>query len=290
MNCELPATSRPLRSRIRRCATLLLLLVCPLPDVFAQEKAEEGAAEQAPTSFRVLKSHSINLGNRSLIINRVVPPVLPEPPTKPVPPTAEQIAAAEAADAAEALRHPPKKYEVLFLFTTVYDRKVTEIRGFGGKGEFRLFSNIDFNYLAGMGSFETQDTAYTLLMGVDNETAEEAAAFNQYAAEQGWPKQYWKQIPPLETFNKTRSEYAALEGDARTLPSEEDLTALDALHVYYDANTQWLIEEYHKREAANAERARRLKEHPPVPKDTIINFWLEESNNPSNRSKMEVAQ
>lgn len=246
--------------------------------------------ESPPIKFQVLERRKIVLGNRSLIFNRVAPPVLPEPPPKPAPPTAEQIATAEAADAAEALRHPPKKCEVLFLFTTVYDHKVTEIRGFGGKGEFRLFSNIDFNYLTVIGSFETQNTSYTLLMGVSNETSEEVAAFNQYAVEQRWPKQYWKQIPSSETFSKTHSEYAVMEGEARPLPTEEELTAFDALHVYYDTNKQRLIEDSKKRETDNEARAQWLKDHPPVPKDTIVNFWLEESKKPNNHSKLEVSQ
>jgi len=59
-----------------------------------------------------------------------------------------------------------KKSVLLFLSATVYDRNVTEVRGFGTQGEYRIFSNIDFNLLAGLGGFETPDTSYSLLMGL----------------------------------------------------------------------------------------------------------------------------
>ncbi len=237
-------------------------------DAGAAEQASQ--AKPAPINFQVLKAWELNLGNHSIRYNRVAPPLLPVPPP-PVPPapppTAEQIAAWEA------LQQPRKKSEVLFLSATVYDRKVTEIRWFPNQRESQVFSNIDFNFLAGLGWFETEDTEYMLLMGIGNETSEQVAAFNQYARENGWPKQSWKQIPALETFSRTRSEYVITEDERHSAPPDEDLAALDALHVYYDANKQRLMEEYVKRETTNAERARWLKEHPPVPKNTVINYW-----------------
>ena len=79
--------------------------------------------------------------------------------------------------------------------------------------------------------------------------------------------------PPVTNFNPTRSEYVIVEDKAHRPPPVEDLTALDALHVYFDANKQTLIEEQTKREVANAELQRWLKEHPPIPKDTVVNYW-----------------
>lgn len=266
-----------------KISTILVFTCLSATSVFAQEESA-GVSEKPAIKFQVLEQKRINLGTRSIFLNRVVPPVLPELPPPPPPPTAEQIAAAQAEW--ERLG-PHKKYEILFLSATVYDRKVTEVRWFGRKGESKIFSNIDFNYLRGAGEFETEDTVYMLLMGIGDETSEQVEGFNQYAAEQGWPKKSWKQIPKPETFSPARSEYMVME-DA--VPLEEDLAAMDALHVYFDTNKQRLIDGYNKLEVANAERAQWLKEHPPIPKDTIINFWQEEPKNPRNRSKMEFAK
>lgn len=83
-----------------------------------------------------------------------------------------------------------------------------------------------------------------------------------------------KQIPPAESFSKTRSEYTVADGEESKAPPEEILKALDALHTFFDANRQRLAEDYAKQETARIERERWLKEHPPVPKDTVINYWI----------------
>jgi hypothetical protein len=78
----------------------------------------------------------------------------------------------------------------------------------------------------------------------------------------------------MENFNPTRSEYL-LATNQKGEPTEQQLAALDALHRYFDENKARLVDEYSRRKAANEERERWLKEHPPVPKDTVINFWME---------------
>jgi hypothetical protein len=167
-----------------------------------------------------------------------------------------------------------KKQEVLFLSATVYDRQVTEVRCFAGQREIKIFTNIDFNLLTGQGGFETDDTVYALILGLGNETRGEVDAFNERAAKEGWPQSTLKQIPMPESFSKTRSEYVVADGDESKAPPEEMLKAFDALHTFYDANQQRLAEDYAKRETARIERERWLKEHPPVPKDTVINYSI----------------
>ena len=219
-------------------------------------------SERPSINFQVLRQWQVGAGGRTIILNRVTPPVLPPAPPVPVPPTAEEMAAADDFEA----RHPAKNHAVLFLSATVYDRKVTEIRWLGAQGECRIFSNIDFNLLSGMGGFETDETAYSLMLALDDQTAAEAAA--KRAA-----KVFGKQIPQPEEFSATQAEYIVAEDAARKPPTAEDLTALNALHVYFDANKQRLAESYLLREKANVERQRELKEHPPAPRDTVIHYW-----------------
>lgn len=279
---RLPLLS-PLRvSSVRLLAGTLILTTFEVHTSLGQDAKPEAVpqeAERPALNLQVLDQKKINLGNRSIIMNRVVPPVLPQPPPPPPQPTAEQVAAAKAAWD----REPHKKFEILFLSATVYDHNVTEIRWYGGKREFRVFSNIDFNYLRGAGEFETEDTVYMLLMGIGNETTESIAEFNQYAAEHGLPKRAWKQqVPAVETFSQTRAEYMLIDDKTQPALAEDELAPLDALHTYYDANKQRLIEDSIKLDAANAERAQWLKEHPPIPKDTIINFWFEQPKRPAD--------
>jgi hypothetical protein len=81
-----------------------------------------------------------------------------------------------------------------------------------------------------------------------------------------------QQIPALPEFSQTRSEYFVVEDQGGPLP-DEALLGLEALHVYFDAHRARIIEEAARREAAQAAREQWLKDHPPVPKDTVINFW-----------------
>lgn len=219
-------------------------------------------AEPPAINFQVLRQWRVGAGGRAIILNRVAPPVLPPAPPAPAPPTAEEVAVVEAFE----VRQPVKKHAMLFFFATVYDRKVTEVRWFGAQGECRIFSNIDFNLLAGTGGFETDETVYSLMLALDNPTVAEAAA--RRAAKAGG-----KQIPQPEEFSATRAEYIVAEDAARKSPTAEDLTVLNALHVYFDANKQRLAENSVQRTKANAERQRELSEHPPAPQDTVIHYW-----------------
>lgn len=267
-----PIVEFPAKKFLRSWAVTMTIGSLPMTAAFAQDKSEAVASERPPIHFQVLQGWKIDLGNRSIFLNRVAPPVLSPAPLAPPPapaPTAGEVAKAEAEEA----RTPQKKSEVLFLSATVYDRSVTEVRSFGGEREYSFLTNIDFNLLAGVASFETADTAYLLILGVGNESHEEVEAFNKRAAEQGESKEAFKRIPPLETFSKTRSEYVIAEDEPNVQPPAETLAALDALHVFYDTNRERLAEGYAKREVARVGQERWLKENPPVPKDTVVNFW-----------------
>ena len=233
---------------------LLPFLACLVSATQIAHSQDPPKAPSTADNLRILSSRKVDLGDRSIQLNRVAPPVLPPPP----PPA--KVAA--AANAAEASQPPEKKHEVLFLSTTVYDRKVTEVRGFADGRPFRVFSNIDFNLFAGAGELETPDTIYLLMLAIENEPS----------AEPG------RRIPAAKDFSGTRSEYAVIEEDADAVPAEAMLKTLDALHVYFDANKQRLAKGAIQREAARAAEQRRLQEHPPAPQDVVIHYW---KNNPA---------
>lgn len=215
-------------------------------------------AEPAPVQFEIIESRKIDLGNRSAIYNRVAPPLLPpKPPSEPPPVrpplTAEQLQALEQSQPA------PKKNVVIFISATVYDRQITQLRWSDESGAHRAFSNIDFNYFSGAGMFATPDTSYFLMMGLGNETRDAAAASKI-------------QLPALEQFRPTQAQYLVVQDDAKS-PTDQSLKWLDDLHAYFDANKQQMIDGYNKSVADQIARQQWLKEHPPVPQNTVINFW-----------------
>lgn len=239
------------------------------------------AAATPAINFQVLERRKIKMGNRSLFLNRVVPPVLPPTPTpartapQPVLTLEQQRALAE---------REAKRLVVLFLSVTVYDRQVSELRWSDEHGSHRVFSNIDFTYLAGMGGFETPDASYTLMMGLGNDSRAERLAYNRSLTAEDLKNDFQLDVPPLPTeFSPQRSEYMVVEDKAHPSPSEEALASLDALHRYFDANKQRLIDDHAKWETANAERQQWLKDHPPVPKDIVVNYWRKPNEAPKAR-------
>ena len=242
------------------------------------EEAPAGADTKLTRPLRVLDGVEVKFPDRSIFYRRVAPPAVPlaQPPVPVV--AARSLSPAELA-AAEARAR--KKSAVLLLSATVYDRRVTELHWQAGDRRCAAWSSIDFNVLAGHGEIETEDTVYWLIMGLGNETRESVADWNRFAPE--WERlaeeqglgERWelKTVPDLAKFPAGRSTYL-LSGEA---PADGSLAALDALHRYYDANLVQLTADYAKREAERAARAQWLKEHPPVPKDTVINFWPKKS-------------
>jgi hypothetical protein len=199
----------------------------------------------------------------------VVPPALsPEPAISPAP-TLEPARA--LALTAEQQRRAAKKHETLLLTATVYEQRVTDVRWHQQGREYRAWSNVDFNHLAGVSEIETVDHIYQLLIGVTNQTAAEIEAFNRSITERGLPAAVMKPLPPAIAWNLERAEYQFVPETA-AVPAE--VTAfLDTLHIYYDAHRDALAEQAAQRAAEQATRAQWLKDHPPMPKDTVVRFW-----------------
>lgn len=108
---------------------------------FAEETPVVTDAKPA-RKVRVLKSVEVKFPDRSIFYQRVAPPI--PPPALPPAPTTETKPLSPAERAAAEAR-AKKKFEVLMVFATVYDRRVSELRWTVGNREYRAWSNIDFN-------------------------------------------------------------------------------------------------------------------------------------------------
>ena len=224
----------------------------------AEDFAKAAIAKEAKPalSLRVLDSVEVKFPDHSVLYQRVAPPVplpvrAPAPKPEPKPLSPEEMAAQEA--------RAKKKSEVLMLFATVYDHRVTELRWSSGERQYRAWSSIDFNDFAGSAKIETADTVYLLMLGLGNETAGSGSAWR-------------KDLPAAELFAPRRSGYLFANAE-KNEPPPEVLAPLDAIHIYYDANRERLHEEAGRRTAEWQAREQALKENPPKPPDTIIRFW-----------------
>ena len=223
--------------------------------ICAQEPVNPAAVEKPERNFQVLERTVIKRGDHSIIYQRVAPP----PPTTPSAPAPVPVAKALTPQELEAQqRREAKQQAALFFSATVMDQRVTELRWSEEGKEYRAFSNIDFRYFSGMGEIETANAIYTLMLALDSGTAETLV-------------ERTREFPQIAVLPKERAAWVPADGSVQT--STMVMTALDAIHPYFDAHREALIRQYGEREAANVERERQLRERPPVRKDTVINFW-----------------
>ena len=221
----------------------------------AQDQTNQPAAEKPERNFQVLERTVVQHGDHSIIYQRVAPP----PAAAPSAPAPVPVAKALSPQELETQqRREAKHHAVLFFSATVLDRRVTELRWSDDGKEYRAFSNIDFRYFSGMGEIETTDAIYTVMLALDSGTAETLA-------------ERTREFPQIAVLPKDRAAWVPADGSGQT--NTTGMTALDAIHPYYDAHREALIQAYGEREAARAEAERQLREHPPVRKDTVITYW-----------------
>ena len=242
------------------CSLVLLTLIAS-----AQDSLETVKPERPPIHFQVVKSWMADLGDHAIFLNQVAPPILPQSPVA--------LPQANAQATGAVLRRNPavgKKSDLLFLSATVQDHRFTEIRWTEDGRSCSAFSNIDFNLLAGSVSFETADTVYSLMLSVRNVTTNPAAPAVQSV---GKPQPARWQIPGLDQLSPARAQYLYVVDESGIPPREQELAALDSLHLYFDAHRQRLADEYAKREAARIADEQQPKVPPPPKPDTVVNFW-----------------
>lgn len=219
--------------------------VLELESAFSKKVLSLG--QDTANTFQVIEQQVIQKQGRAITFNRVVPPLLPTAPVS-------NTEVAEVPVAQEL-----KDHQMISISATVYDRKITELRWFKDGKSFHAWSNIDFNYIAGMGSFETEDTIYSLVLGIGNETDQSSGEL--------------KSLPALESFPPGPASYILIREDSKTAYTTQDLASMNVLHHYFEVNRDKLKAAYAVREQQRIEQEQWQKEHPPVPQDTIINFW-----------------
>ena len=253
---------------MKRSLLTLVTVVLALPALAQQARLTPN--DSLPEfNLRVLRQTKVQSGGRTITINRVAPPTLlerPAPLPAPAPLTAEER---------ETLRRREgKKTEMVFLTATVYDHEVTALRWFSEGREYHAFSNLDFNYFRGLGEIETEDTIYTLLFAIGDETREVEKGAGKIAGKVPPPDAIVTKVPTLAEFSKERSEYLIVEDQGKSDPSGI-LSGLDALHVHFDAHRREVVEGFARREQQRLANEQWQAEHPPAPKkDAIVTYWF----------------
>ena len=226
----------------------------PAADTPTAAITEVATPQPIPGTYQILEQRIVQHDGYTVTYNRITPPQMSKVPAPVAAPlTLEEQALADS--------RRGKAHGNLSIGCTVFDHEVTELHWTSGGKRHLAYSNIDFNLIAGLGSFDSADTVYSSILAVGNSTRASLAA----AA-----------IPALSEFPTDLSIYLVPADDSLTEADNETLAALDALHAYYDANRAKLQPAYVEREQKRIAAQQWAKDHPPVPKDEVMFIWKKE--------------
>lgn len=242
-----------------------ILVIVSLACMGLHSHAQQTTPPDAVPPLKILDSQEVDLGNHKIIYNRVETPLLkPEPiklalaPVESLPMTPQEE---------EELRKWQAKFQYSpFLGVTVYDGQFSEVRWYENGQENVVWSNINFMHFAPMGDLET-DTAYywIMLWGWETTTAE-VKALNATAQS----REELTPLPPetLPPLGKVGPRWMA----AGPL-SENAKRAMNDFHEYYRLHGREMAAAYRQREEEAKAHEEWVKAHPPIPQDTVVNFF-----------------
>jgi hypothetical protein len=223
------------------------------------------AQEKSSPTFRVLDSQEVDFGDHTITYNRVEAPKLKPEPAKVV---AEPVAAVPmTAQEEEELRKWEAKFQYSpFLGVTVYDGNFSEVRWWDDGQENVVWSNVNFLHFGPMMDLETETAYYTVMLWGWETTTAEVKAMNAEAQ----TREELMPYPPatLPPLGKSGPKWMA----ASPL-SEGAKRAMHDFHEYYRKHGAQMAADYVKREEEAKANEAWAKAHPPIPEDTVINYF-----------------
>ena len=260
-----PHNHHRLHRRWKTCCKWTSAIALFLPGVGANLQAGALPAQDGTANLRILDTQEVDLGDHSITYNRVETPILkPEAvkpalvPVEPVPMTAQEE---------EELRVWESKFQdSLFLSVTVYDGRFSEVRWWEDGRQNVVWSNVNFLHFAPLPDLETDKAYYSIMLWGLETTSEEVRASN---AEAKSPLEMTA-LPPSELppLSQAGPKWMA-EGQL----SEATVRAMEDFHEYYHLHGAEMAADYTRREEEAKAHDEWAKLHPPIPQDTVINFF-----------------
>jgi hypothetical protein len=194
-------------------------------------------------------------GTATLKVEMVEAPELPAP-VEPLGELPAQDAAATAQIQEFREQHPSGEF--IFISATVYDHVRTYLRIFpNGQAdrEVAVWSNVDFNHFAGLGSFRVKDADGTsrdigLMMSLGNESGIKDGA------------------PSLPALAAAGPSFIVTKGDC-----PEAVESLKRLHQLYRNEGETLKQASLARTKALEAKKAAFLASPPKPADVTVRFW-----------------
>lgn len=210
----------------------------------------------------VIDSQEVDLGDRSIIYNRIAPPTLR-------PQFAEVLASDSAPATPPSLPPLPTdetRYEMYSLSATVFDGDTSEIRWRDGDHENVVWLNFNILHFEDSPEIKTPMLSYGLFLIGTVSTRKEAIQANAEAGNTAARQT----LPPADL------PALAVAGPVARLSTTSSSSAarfLRALTDYYAAHATELKSTYDRRAAERQAAQDWAEAHPTPPQDTVVNFF-----------------
>ncbi len=218
---------------------------------------------QSINAASAVSTMQIGSSTPKIIMRRLTPKAWPVNPA----PVAGEWTEEQRAEWRATRQH----FRTMQLSATVYDRRLSEIQWRKGALEFTLLSNVDFNYLSMIGWLESGQTHWSTFFFVNNIDSEREQRYARMAEAKG-AIYISRRVPDGSMLDSEKADYVIYAEPGVKVPSEL-IEEMDALHQHYAANEQALKTSWQNRQELTKAHRAWQKANPPVPKDTVINFW-----------------
>jgi hypothetical protein len=264
------------------------IVAAPVGEVVAQVSANNSSAgspsaDPLRVGKKVLDRHEVDLGNRTITYDRLETPRLKPMPT-PTPVLRRVEPVPTAAELEEMRKMATRRFASVFLQCTLFNKEFTEVEWNEEGVSLAFLTTANFQYLSQLSDFDTGTSECSFLMGWGEANRAEFEAMNQvYATGRGtgrkprsWP------VSLIQQQKRTGKSAWQLVSTGPVPP--EVLKVIEALHTYYDANVAKLAADFRRREAEQAAHELWLKNNPPIPRDTTVEYFPIRSSNAKSQA------
>lgn len=235
--------------------------------VGAQEQARQQSDAQAKATLESVQSSSeekVNLDDRKLIFRKVAPPA-ELPKTEPI----ENSSSTAEVDLSQLDDLQVKQPVSIQLYATVYDGAYSKLVLRHEKKQYTAWTNLNFEYLQSIGSFETSNRRYSYFGMADRIDQSREIEIAQLAQAKGLNYSSRWEAPPVRFGSEL--EYVLVTEDPAGVP-DEVYQQLDDLIGFYSTNIDQLELAYHNANELQAARERYEAANPEQPQDIVLNY------------------
>jgi hypothetical protein len=166
-----------------------------------------------------------------------------------------------------------KRFASVFLQCTLFNKEFTEVEWNEEGVRLAFLTTANFQYLSQLHDFETGASQCSFLMGWCEGDRAEFEAMNRVFAMGRVAGRKPRSWPSLLIQQQKRTGKSAWQVVSTGPVPPEVLKVIEAMHTYYDANAAKLAAEFKQREAEQGAHERWLKNNPPIPRDTTVEYF-----------------